>query len=216
MMHADTARDAAAAAPCADGGASSFIIETVEPLLIDLPEHMETVRLRLQVPTAHDGVRIYPAAKASLEQLKPWMPWAKDDYSPRDAEIWCRRVRGEFHLRKQLQFMILDRASGEHLGNLGAFKFNWDVRSGEIGYWLHTDHTGQGLMTEAVTALRDYLLQQQSFRRIEIRCDDRNSRSARVAERCGFALEAVLHNVECTPQGELRHNRIYAYTPAVT
>lgn len=186
----------------------------LEPLLLEFPEVIETTRLRLQVPGPSDGGRICSAVQMSLEQLKPWMPWAKDDYSERDAEIWCRRARGEFHLRKQVQYMIVESRIGEHIGNVGTFKFNWEVRSGEIGYWLRSDRTGQGLMTEAVLAIRDDLVRRLGFRRIEIRCDDGNLASGRVAERAGFALEGVFRSESLTVQGQPRDTRIYAHVPA--
>jgi ribosomal-protein-serine acetyltransferase len=185
----------------------------IEPLLLDIPEKIPTPRLRLVVPGPGDGARIYPAVKESLEQLKPWMPWATDQYSGRDAEIWCRKARGQFHLREQTQYMILDCASGEHLGNVGMFKFRWDVRAGEIGYWLRSDRTGRGLMTEAVVTLRDYFVNQHRFRRIELRCDDRNTRSARVAERGGFTLEGIVRSDCMGTDGDVRNTRIYAFIP---
>ena len=42
--------------------------------------------------------------------------------------------------------------------------------------------------------------------------DDRNVRSWRVAERCGFVLEGVLRQQSLTPDGEPRDMRIYAKT----
>jgi RimJ/RimL family protein N-acetyltransferase len=42
--------------------------------------------------------------------------------------------------------------------------------------------------------------------------DDRNERSWRVAERCGFTLEGILRNEAIGVHGELRNTRIYAKT----
>ena len=39
--------------------------------------------------------------------------------------------------------------------------------------------------------------------------DESNTRSRAVAERCGFALEALLKNDGLTPAGELRSTCIY-------
>ena len=48
--------------------------------------------------------------------------------------------------------------------------------------------------------------------RIEIRCDDRNGRSGRVAERCGYTLEGLLHHNARDNAGELCDTRVYART----
>ena len=47
-------------------------------------------------------------------------------------------------------------------------------------------------------------------RRVEIRMDDNNAASWRVAERAGFTLEALLRFDSATPAGEPRSTRIYA------
>ena len=47
-------------------------------------------------------------------------------------------------------------------------------------------------------------------RRVEIRMDDNNERSWRVAERAGFTFEALLRFDAVTPTGEPRSTRIYA------
>jgi RimJ/RimL family protein N-acetyltransferase len=47
-------------------------------------------------------------------------------------------------------------------------------------------------------------------RRVEIRMDDNNVRSRKVAERAGFTLEALLRFDSLTPAGQPRSTRIYA------
>jgi RimJ/RimL family protein N-acetyltransferase len=186
----------------------------MDPLLINLPEQIDTPRLLLRVPVPGDGAIVHPSVCRSIDELNAWMPWAKRDYSLDDAESWCRRVRAEFYLRVQWQFILLDRASGAHLGNVGAHRFNWDTPSAEIGYWLRTDATGKGLMTEAVRAISDRLIEEHGFRRIEIRCDELNQRSAGVAERSGYELQARLRCHARDHHGSLRDTRIYAHVIA--
>ena len=65
-------------------------------------------------------------------------------------------------------------------------------------------------MTEAVGALADMALGLLGMERLEIRCDSRNDRSGRVAERCGFQLEGVLRRDSRDAGGGLRDTRVYA------
>ena len=140
------------------------------------------------------------------------MPWARDDYGETQAEEWVRRAAANFLTREQLQFLILLKGSEPHIGTFGAFRFDWSIMRCEIGYWLRTPCRGKGYMTEAVKALVRLCENALSARRIEIRCDDNNVQSGRVAERCGFELEGVLKNESRDALGRLRSTRIYAKT----
>jgi len=181
----------------------------MNPLLIDVPDTVTTARLTLRTPRAGDGELILPQVRASLPELKQWMPWATDTYALSDAEEWFRKCAAEFIRREQLQYLMLTH-DGQHLGNIGAFKFDWKVPRAEIGYWLRTDYTGRGYITEAVRGLSGMLYDLLKFARIEIRTDDRNARSYRVAERAGFTLEGVLRCDSIDAAGVLRDTRIYA------
>ena len=50
--------------------------------------------------------------------------------------------------------------------------------------------------------------------RIEIRCDNGNERSARVAERLGFKLDGVLRCDSRGVEKELRDTRVYSFIVA--
>jgi ribosomal-protein-serine acetyltransferase len=181
----------------------------MNPLLLDIPERLQTPRLLLRVPRAGDGAMVCASVRESLPELKPWMPWAKDDYGEADGEAWCRRNAGEFITRARLNFLIL-LPNGEHLGNCGMHDADWELPGFEIGYWLHTKHAGNGYATEAVSALTRLMLDQLKAVRVEIRVDERNARSCRVAERCGFQLDGTLRHDFRHPDGRLRDTRVYS------
>jgi RimJ/RimL family protein N-acetyltransferase len=139
------------------------------------------------------------------------MPWATDDYNEQTGEEWCRKAAANFLSREQLQFLILSRPEGRHIGNIGTFKFNWKVPSCEIGYWLHTAHTGRGYMTEAVGVLLAMLRSHFHVRRVEIRTDAKNLRSRRVAELAGFQLEGIMRNDSVVVGGGLRNTCVFSW-----
>ncbi|MGT2755744.1 GNAT family N-acetyltransferase [Streptococcus ovuberis] len=62
----------------------------------------------------------------------------------------------------------------------------------EIGYVLHPDLWGKGLIPEAASALISFGFQELNLRKIEIVVYDHNPQSQRVAEKLGFSLEARL------------------------
>jgi RimJ/RimL family protein N-acetyltransferase len=46
--------------------------------------------------------------------------------------------------------------------------------------------------------------------RVEIRCDQRNVRSRKVAERLGYRLEGILRNFQVSPDRQLENTCVYA------
>lgn len=175
-------------------------------LLIDIPEQIQTARLRLRVPRAGDGAVVTPSVLESLPELKPWLPWATDAYNAEAGEEWCRKCAAEFITRQQLAYII--HLGDEHIGNISVFRLDWAVPGCEIGYWLRSKFTGQGYMAEAVDGLVA-MLRGLGMVRVNIRCDENNPRSSGVAERCGFQLDGVLR-AACRIGDTLRNDRIYS------
>ena len=64
----------------------------------------------------------------------------------------------------------------------------------EIGYMLHPDYWGKGIMAEAVSALIEIGFTLLNLHKVEIRCYGSNKQSQRVAEKLGFTLEARIRD----------------------
>ena len=112
----------------------------------------------------------------------------------RDADLRARCVGGE----------------GELLGGTGLHRIDWALRRFEIGYWRRSGLRGRGIVTEAVVAISRMAFDALDARRVEIRMDDDNGASWKVAERAGFTLEALLRFDAATPAGEPRSTCVYA------
>lgn len=105
-------------------------------------------------------------------------------------------------LHERLNFEIFLRSqrarapvsSDLFIGRVGFVSLNWTLRKFEMGYWLDSRFTGQGLMLEAVQTLTQMAFSTLKARRVEILCDVRNTGSRRVVEKAGFALEGILRN----------------------
>jgi ribosomal-protein-serine acetyltransferase len=186
----------------------------MNPLLLDIPGELRSDRLLLRVPRAGDGAIVYPSVRESLAELKPWMPWATDDYNEQGCEEWCRRAAAEFLSRKQAQFLIFPLGQARHVGTIGAHDFNWEIPSGEIGYWLRTADSGRGMMTEAVLLVLKMLREVLHVRRVQIRSDEQNFKSRAVAERAGFQLEGILRKDCVATGGRLRNTCVYSWIDA--
>ncbi len=152
-------------------------------LLIDIPEALESPRLWLRAPQPGGGAAIHDAVVESHPQLKPWMPWAREEPTVEQSEKFCREARVKWHARETLDFTIYRKDDGRLLGGSGLHTIDWTVPRFEIGYWVRTSCARNGYASEAVLALVDFARDALGARRLEITADARNAASRRVAEK---------------------------------
>ncbi len=179
-------------------------------ILLELAEEFETERLIIRSPQWGDGKGMNSAIRESIEELRPWMPWAQHIPTIDESEEKARVARLKFLERSDLRLHVYHKETGEFIGGSGLQRIDWESRKFEIGYWIRTSQSGKGFMTEAVEGITNFAIGQLSANRIEIRCDDTNIRSARVAERLGFTLEGILRKEKCDVEGMLRNTMVFS------
>jgi len=157
-----------------------------------------------------DGVALNEAVVESIDQLKPWMPWAQTLPSVEQSELVCRQMAAHFVQRSDLPMFILERSTGRFIGGTGLHRFDWSVPRFEIGYWVRHSAQGGGLVTEAVQTLMRFAFDGLRARRVEVRMSSVNQRSRAVAERCGFTLEGVLRQDSLGIDGQPRDTVVYS------
>jgi RimJ/RimL family protein N-acetyltransferase len=182
------------------------------PILLDLPEQLQTPRMLMRFPSAGDGALINPAIRESIVALQAWMPWATPTPEVQDTEVWCRQAAAKALLRQEFHWLMLRCDDGHYLGTCGLHHIDWNVPKVEIGYWIRTAESGKGYITEAVHAITQFAFEQLKAIRVEIHCDDRNPRSGAVAQRAGFTLETIRRCDSRTADGSVRDTRIYVKT----
>lgn len=178
----------------------------------DVPVQITSDRLYLSQPLLEHVKPLYDAVHESLAELRPWMAWAHGEYSLDGCEENLRRAIARFVTFEDLRYHFFDRRSGQLLGSSGLHRIDWRIPRFEIGYWVRTSAAKRGYVSEAVRTLSRVAFETLGAKRVEIRCDDRNEASARVAERCGFELDGVLRNWTVGTDGSLRDERIYSLT----
>jgi ribosomal-protein-serine acetyltransferase len=167
----------------------------MNPILKDIPYTFDTERLTIRGPLPGDGDKVRTAVLESQIELKPWLPWAVTVSSAEEYEIRAREGQIKYLARQDFWLLIFLKGTETLIGSSGLHDANWAVPSFEIGYWLHTKHTGQGYITEAVAGICQFAFTHFDAQRLLIRCDSENERSAAVARRCGFTLEGThLHD----------------------
>jgi RimJ/RimL family protein N-acetyltransferase len=129
------------------------------------------------------------AITASLDHLRPWMPWVKDEPTSLEQKVnLLRRFRGQFDLGGDYVFGIFNKSETELIGSTGLHTRVAETAR-EIGYWIHSKHIGKGLATETVSALTKVGFEIEQLSHIEIHCSSENLRSQRVPEKLGYKLQ---------------------------
>ncbi|MCC6147841.1 MAG: GNAT family N-acetyltransferase [Anaerolineaceae bacterium] len=157
-----------------------------------IPYKICTPRLVLRCWQPQDAALLKEAVDASLDHLRPWMPWAADEPEPLHMKVdGLRKFRGRFDLDQEYVYGIFDPQEAHALGSCGLHK---RIGEGalEIGYWIHAARINQGYATEAAAALTKIAFLCHHVNRIEILCNAQNSRSAAVPKKLGYHLDAVL------------------------
>jgi RimJ/RimL family protein N-acetyltransferase len=162
---------------------------------------IETERLILRPPKLGDETPLNEAINRSLPALQRWMPWAVDpSFEPTQrfvkagAESWSNEQAKDFPM------VVIHKAFNQIIGASGFNeRSNPLVPMYEIGYWLDTQYTGLGLATEAVSALTTFAFKSFNAVRVQVVMQADNYASRRIAEKCGFVLEATLkkYRVDC-------------------
>jgi RimJ/RimL family protein N-acetyltransferase len=160
-----------------------------------------TPDLELRAYDPSQAAALRRAITESLDHLRPWMPWAESEPQPLDQKVeLLRKFRAHFDLGIEFGYAMFDRRSDELVGGTGLHP-----RAGpgalEIGYWVHVRYVGRGLATQAAAALTRAAIELHRVRRVEIRCDPANVKSAAIPRKLGYKLEATLRAVTPSPRG---------------
>lgn len=183
----------------------------MNPILLDIPTEFYTERLLIRIPRLGDGKVVYESIKASIQQLKPWLPFANEEQTEEGIEINLRNAIAKFVMREDIRLLIFSKDGKEFIGSSGLHNPNWSIPKFEIGYWIDSRYTGNGYMTEAVNGISKFAFNELKAKRVEIRCDSLNEKSKAIPERLGFVLEGILKNDDLSMDGtRLRDTLIYA------
>ncbi len=167
----------------------------MEPILREFPSSFDTERLTIRCPQPGDGAELHVATMESMDRLRPWFPWADPQRTVEDAEALLRQAQVRFLAREDLWLLLMLKGTSTLVGSSGLHGIDWSVPRFEIGYWVRTRYERQGYITEAVLGITDFAVNTLGTKRLTIRCDTTNQRSAAVARRAGFEHEGTLRHV---------------------
>jgi RimJ/RimL family protein N-acetyltransferase len=141
-----------------------------------------------------DSKAFYRAVRESIDELSCWMPWCSPHYSLQDAEQWTSYCQRAWEQKSEFPLGVFEAATGRLIGGTGINHINNAYRIGNIGYWIATLFTGQGIARTAARMAADIGFNDLGFTRLEIVALTHNLASQRVAESVGATRECIARN----------------------
>ena len=164
----------------------------------------------------HKGTRTLQTKRLTLRQFcredaqAMFHNWAKDD----DV---TRYLTWPSHSSVDITRMVLEdwisgyeredfyqwaiELAGQPIGSIGVVSQNSDIGKAEIGYCVGKRWWHQGITSEALQSVMDYLFDEVGFHRIEASHDVRNPNSGAVMKKCGMQYEGTLRQSARNNQG---------------
>ncbi|MBO6566560.1 MAG: GNAT family N-acetyltransferase [Pseudomonadales bacterium] len=176
-----------------------------------IPTRFETERLLVRRYELADEQRLFNAARSSIAEIFEFLPWCHPDYAIEDSRAWLKSILPNWREGTAYSFGIFDPDSKELLGGCGINQID-EHPIGNLGYWMATAHTRQGIASEASRALAKFGIEHLGLQRIEIIMSVENPGSKAVAESVGATYEGRLRN-RLMLHGRPHDAYLYSITP---
>lgn len=108
-------------------------------------------------------------------------------------------------------FAIVYRETNQMIGTIELYNYKPFFKA-ELGYSLHPDFWGKGLVVEAAECLIDWGFRDLNLKRIEVATFVDNHQSQRVCEKLGFKYEGISRNSYMKYDGTVCDKVMYGMT----
>jgi len=178
---------------------------------IEIPRQLVSERLILRGYQNGDGELLYTAGQRNRQHLQQFES-GNAILAPKngaEAERLVAELADLWNQRKCFFFGIFNKGSGEWVGQVYVGVVDWEAPEFELGYIVDVDHQRQGIITESVNKVLQFLFQTLNAHRVRLECDDTNEPSWRVAERAGFVREGHLRQNHRWADGRFTGTYLY-------
>jgi RimJ/RimL family protein N-acetyltransferase len=135
---------------------------------------------------------VHEAVRASLPELAEYLPWAVN-YQRSVTAQFVKDSIGAWASGRAFDFSIRSLEDEDvHLGNISVWFTSRANSVGEVGYWIRSDRTGQGIGTEATARALQVAYEELHMHRVTTRIATGNVASERIVSKLGFLKEGTL------------------------
>ena len=162
-------------------------------------QRLETDRLILRRFCPEDAQAMYEnwASDGEVTRFLTWPTHASPAVSRMVLEDWAAHYAQDDYY----QWAIVLKEKGEPIGSISVVRMNEDVSIVQIGYCIGKAWWHNGITTEALKAVMDFLFDIVDVNRIESRHDPQNPNSGKVMKKCGMKYEGTLRSSDRNNQG---------------
>lgn len=107
-----------------------------------------------------------------------------------DAAELIQRILTGIRDNDGITWGITLKGDNRIIGTIGFWRIEKDHYRTEIGYMLHPDYWGKGIISEAMETVLDYGFNELKFHSVEAHVVPENIPSSKVLEKAGFIREA--------------------------
>ena len=167
-------------------------------------KEIRTARLRLRPFKMDDAPMMFEnwASDPEVTRYLSWSTHEDVEVTKKIVAIWLEEATKPSTIR----YAISLPDSGMPIGAIDVVLYRDGVP--EIGYCLGRSYWNKGLMSEASTAVRDYLFS-LGFSSITIRADEENTASNRIIQKLGGELEKEEHEVVKGRESKVNFYRLF-------
>ncbi len=161
---------------------------------------LETDRLILRRYVSEDATAMYKnwASDSEVTKYLMWETHFSEAVSQSIITEWLIEYSNDNYYHWAI---VLKENGDEPIGDIAVVHMNEEVSMMHIGYCIGKTWWHQGITSEALKAVMDFLFDVVDVNRIESRHDPRNPNSGGVMKKCGMKYEGTLRSSDWNNQG---------------
>ena len=159
--------------------------------MTDLPYGVITINddVRLVQLQPEQADRIFYLTQTNRDYLSEFLPWVAHTKTVDDSRAFImtmlrrRQIGAEYGYGIEYKGEIVGHSSLMHLS---------DGTTPEIGYWISAEYKGRGITSAVAKVLTAFAFHVLDRDIVQIRAEQRNGGSNRIAEKCGYRMAGTM------------------------
>lgn len=156
-----------------------------------LPEfpRLESERLLFRKITDEDAQDIYEYAQ--VKEVTDFVPWYPHQ-SVQDSMEFIKFTEEKYSSDNWIVLGIELKENHKLIGTIDIRSWDSVNNCADVGYVVSKNYWGRGIMTEALRRVIKFCFDELKLNRVEAHCEEENTGSWKVMEKCGMKFEGVL------------------------